>query len=319
MKTRQLGNSDLHITPIGMGTRAISGSNGSSGWKEQDDTAAIAAIRRALDLGINWIDTAPAYGSGRAEEIVARALEGGVHRPYIFTTCRLARQESERESSNKMRATLLQREIEGSLRRLQVDVIDLCYIHRPGLDEDSEEGWSTLAALQQEGKVRSIGVSNFNVGQMRRALAIVPLTALQVPYSLINRQAEQELFPLCRQEHIGVTVCSPLQNGLLSGQVTREHLAHLSDNDWRKHDKAFEEPQLSRALALVEKLREIAGLYQRTPAEAAIAWTLTNPAVTAATVGMHQPVMVESNIGAAEFRFTGRELREIEDLCRASV
>lgn len=314
MKTRQLGNTDLYLTPIGLGTRAI---GGSSGWGEQDDTGAVAAIRRALDLGINWIDTAPAYGSGHAEALVAQALQESAEHPYIFTRCGSVWQEG--EVSSHRRTNSLRREIESSLRRLQVDTIDLCQLSRPMSDEENEEDWSTLLELQQEGKVRYIGVSTFNIGQFRRALAKAPISALQVPYSLITRQAEEELFPLCQQKHIGVLVCSPLQSGLLSGQMTRERIARLPENDWRRRDQAFQEPQLSRALAVVEKLGEIAGLYQRTPAEAAIAWTLTNPAVTGATVGVRQPGQIDSNVGAAEFRFTGRELSEIADVCQATI
>ncbi len=317
MKTRRLGNTDMQITPIGFGAWALGGGNWSFGWGEQDDTESIAAIRRALDLGINWIDTAPAYGLGHSEEIVGRALKGSAEHPYIFTKCSLVWKKGEREVSNNLKAASIRREVEGSLRRLQVEVIDLYQIHWPVPDEDIEEGWSTMAELQKEGKVRYIGVSNFNVSQMRRAMAIAPISSLQPPYSLINREIEKEILPFCRRHDIGVIVYSPMQSGLLSGQMTRERIAHLPDNDWRKRDEEFQEPRLSRNLVLVEKLREIAQLYQRTPAEAAIAWTLTNPAVTGAIVGARRPSQVDTNVGAAEFRFTERELNEIEDFFRA--
>lgn len=313
MKTRQFGNTDMHITPIGFGSWALGGGDWQFGWGEQDDTASIAAIRRALDLGVNWIDTAAVYGLGHSEEIVAQALKGRPERPYIFTKCERAWDEGTRTIRPSLKAQSIRRELENSLRRLQVDVIDLYQIHWPQPDEDIEEGWQAMADLKKEGKVRYIGVSNFNVSQMKRIQPIAPISSLQPPYSLINRETEKELLPFCQQNNIGVIVYSPMQSGLLSGSMTRERIASLPDNDWRKHNPEFQEPNLSRNLALVEKLREIAVLYQRTPAEAAIAWTLTNPAVTGAIVGARSPEQVDTIIGAAEFRFTERELGEIKD------
>lgn len=319
MKTRQFGTTDMYITPIGLGTWAIGGGNWVFGWGEQDDSDSIAAIKRALDLGINWIDTAPAYGLGHAEEIVAAALKGRVDRPYIFTKCSLVWSPGETSPHASLKAASIRREVEASLRRLQVDVIDLYQIHWPNPDEDLEEGWRTLAELQKEGKVRYIGASNFNVSQLRRAMAIAPVNSLQPPYSLINREIEQDILPFCQQNHIAVIVYSPMQSGLLTGQMTRERIAHLPENDWRKNDQEFQEPRLSRNLALVDKLREIAQLYQRTPGEAAIAWTLQHAAVTGAIVGARNPQQVDTLVGAAEFRFTDRELGEIENFSKAHV
>lgn len=313
MKTRQFGNTDMQITPIGFGSWALGGGDWQFGWGEQDDAASIAAIKRALDLGVNWIDTAAVYGLGHSEEIVAQALKGRADRPYIFTKCERAWDESSRTIRPSLKAQSIRRELENSLRRLQVDVIDLYQIHWPEPDEDIEEGWQTMAELKKEGKVRYIGVSNFSVSQMKRIQPIAPISSLQPPYSLINREAEKELLPFCQQNNIGVIVYSPMQSGLLSGSMTRERIARLPENDWRKRNPEFQEPKLSRNLALVEKLREIAVLYQRTPAEAAIAWTLTNPAVTGAIVGARSPEQVDTIIGAAEFRFTDRELGEIRD------
>lgn len=317
MKPRRLGNTDMHITPIGLGTWAIGGGNWVYGWGKQDDADSLAAIRRALDLGINWIDTAPAYGLGHAEEMIARALEGRHEKPYIFTKCSRVWAPGEQAVHGNLKAESLRREVEASLRRLQVEVIDLYQMHWPDPDEDLEEGWQTMAELQKEGKVRFIGVSNFNVNQLRRVMAIAPVSSLQSPYSLVNREIEREILPFCQQHNIGVLVYSPMQSGLLSGQMTRERIAALPDNDWRKHDAEFQEPRLSRHLALVEKLREIAQLYQRTPGEAAIAWTLANPAVTGAIVGARRPEQVDTIIGAAEFRLNELELGEIEDFCKA--
>ncbi len=317
MRTRPFGNTDMQITPIGFGSWAVGGGNWVFGWGEQDDNDLIAAIKRALDLGINWIDTAAAYGLGHSEEIVARALKGRVDKPYIFTKCSLVWKEGSREVTNCLKAESIRREVEESLRRLQVDVIDLYQIHWPVPDEDIEEGWRTMADLRKEGKVRYIGVSNFNVSQMRRAMAIAPISSLQPPYSLINREIEKEILPFCQQNNIGVIVYSPMQSGLLSGLMTRERVARLPENDWRKRDAEFQEPRLSRNLALVEKLRELAMLYNRTPGEAAIAWALTNPAVTGAIVGARNSKQVDANVGAAEFRFNERELGEIEDAFKA--
>jgi aryl-alcohol dehydrogenase-like predicted oxidoreductase len=303
----------MQITPIGFGSWAVGGGNWDFGWGEQDDTESIAAIKRALNLGINWIDTAAAYGLGHSEEIVGRALKGRDDHPYIFTKCSLVWNEGDHKVTNKLKAESLRREVEGSLRRLQVETIDLYQIHWPVPDEDIEEGWSTLAALQKEGKVRYIGVSNFNVSQMRRAMKIAPISSLQPPYSLINREAEQEILPFCQENNIGVIVYSPMQSGLLTGLMTRDRVAKLPDNDWRKRNEQFQEPRLSRNLALTEKLRELTMLYNRSPAEGAIAWVLANPAVTGAIVGARRPEQVDTIVGAAEFRFNERELNEIEE------
>lgn len=312
MQTRQLGKSDLFITPIGFGSWAIGGSGYQFAWGPQDDNESIAAIQRALDLGINWIDTAAVYGLGHSEEIVARALKGRSPRPYVFTKCERVWGEQGRISGS-LKAASLRREAEASLRRLQMDVIDLYQVHWPDPDADIEEGWSILAALQREGKVRFIGVSNFNVAQMRRAQAIAPITSLQPPYSLLDRDIEQEVLPFCAQNQIGVIVYSPMASGLLTGKMTRERIERLPDDDWRKHDFRFQEPQLSRALEMVEQLRQIGERHGRSPAEVAITWTLRRPEVTGAIVGARRPDQVEGIIGAADFRLSDEEITEIEN------
>lgn len=317
MKTRQFGNTDMQITPIGLGTWALGGGNWAFGWGEQDDTNSVAAIKRAIDLGINWIDTAPAYGLGHAEEIVAAALKGRVDRPYIFTKCSRVWNQGERTIHGNLKAESIRREVEGSLRRLQVETIDLYQMHWPDPEADIEEGWQTMARLQEEGKVRYIGVSNFNVNQLQRVMAIAPVSSLQPHYSLVNRTVDKEILPFCQQHNIAVIVYSPMQSGLLTGQMTRERIAQMPDDDWRKHDEEFQEPRLSRNLALADKLREIAMLYQRSPAEAAIAWTLHNPAVTGAIVGARHPHQVDTIVGAAEFRLNERELGEIDNFFKA--
>lgn len=315
MRTRQLGNTDMEITPLGFGTWAIGGGEWAFGWGPQEDEQSIAAIQRALDLGINWIDTAAVYGLGHAEEVVARALKGRTHRPYIFTKCSRVWDEKGNITSS-LKAESIRQELENSLRRLQVDVIDLYQLHWPNPDPDIEEGWATMAELKAEGKVRYIGVSNFNVEQMQRAMAIAPISSLQPPYSLIKRDIEEEILPFCTEHEIGVIVYSPMMSGLLSGGMTAEKIAHLPENDWRRHDPEFQKPRLSRNMALVEKLRDIGFMHNRTPGEVAVAWTLQHPGVTGAIVGARDPGQVDGIIGAAEFRLTPSEYDEIEEFVR---
>jgi aryl-alcohol dehydrogenase-like predicted oxidoreductase len=310
MQKKQLGQSDLQLTPIGIGAWAMGGSGWAFGWGPQDDDDSIAAIHAALDRGINWIDTAAVYGLGHSEEVVARALQGRSSKPYVFTKC--ARVWNERgEIGKSLKADSVRRELEASLRRLQVDTIDLYQIHWPEPDEQVEEGWSELAKLKQEGKVRNIGVSNFNASQMQRAQAIAPITSLQPPYSLISPEIEESILPYALANHIGVLVYSPMKSGLLSGAMTKERVASLPADDFRKRTPNFQEPLLSRNLALAELLRTIGERHGRTAGEVAIAWTLANPAVTAAIVGMRSAKQVEGVIGAMDFRLSGEELAEI--------
>jgi aryl-alcohol dehydrogenase-like predicted oxidoreductase len=311
MNMKRLGNSDLFITPIGFGAWAIGGSGWEFAWGGQDDRDSIGAIREALDAGINWIDTAAVYGLGHSEEVVARALEGVRARPYVFTKCSMV-WDDRREIGHSLKAASIRRECEASLRRLRVDAIDLYQIHWPDPDADIEEGWATLAALKKEGKVRHIGVSNFNAEQMRRAQAIAPIASLQPRYSLLHREIEEGTLPFAARENVGVIAYSPMASGLLTGTMTRERIAALPADDWRKRHPDFQEPQLSRNLKMVRLLRAIGRLHDRTPAEVAVAWVLHNPAVTGAIVGARRPGQVRGVVGAAEFRLTPRELAEIE-------
>jgi aryl-alcohol dehydrogenase-like predicted oxidoreductase len=311
MKTRQLGNTDMHITPIGFGTWAIGGGGYAFGWGPQDDNQSIAAIKRALDMGINWLDTAAIYGLGHAEEIVGRAIRGRAEHPYIFTKCSLV-WDDKGEVTNSLKEASLRREVENSLRRLQIDVIDLYQIHWPNPDPDIEEGWSTLAQLKDEGKVRWIGVSNFNVEQMRRAMKIAPISSLQTPYSLIAPDVEKDILPFCQEHDIGVIVYSPMMSGLLSGTMTRERIENLPEDDWRKKNAEFQEPRLSRNLALQEKLNDIGFPHNVQAGVVAIAWTLRHPAVTGAIVGARRPEQVDAILPAAEFRLDDLELAEID-------
>ena len=316
MQTKQLGNSDLQITPIGYGAWAIGGGDWAFGWGSQADHDSIAAIGRALDLGVNWIDTAAVYGLGHSEEIVAKALKDSPHHPYIFTKCSLIWDEN-REIGRSLKAESVRRELEASLRRLQVETIDLYQIHWPNPDSEIEEGWETLAKFQQEGKVRYIGVSNFSVAQMQRIAPIAPITSLQPPYSLVKPAVEQEILPYCQDQNIGVIVYSPMQSGLLTGRMTAERIANLPDDDWRKRSDEFQPPRLARNLELVELLRQIGQPHGRSPGEVAIAWTLRHPAVTAAIVGGRSAEQVEGIIGAAEFRLDASELEQINQFLQA--
>jgi aryl-alcohol dehydrogenase-like predicted oxidoreductase len=315
MQTRRLGNSDLNITPVGYGAWAIGGGGWQFAWGAQDDNDSIAAIHRALELGVNWIDTAAVYGLGHSEEVVARALKTwSGPKPYVFTKCGL-RWDAQGNIQKVLRADSISREVDDSLRRLAVDMIDLYQIHWPP-DPDSpelEEGWSILAALQRQGKVRWIGVSNFDVKQMRRAQKIAPITSLQPPYSLINRSVEEDVLPYCLREGIGVIVYSPMASGLLTGTMTRERAAKLPKDDWRSSDPEFQEPRLSRNLALVERLREIGKRHGRSPGEVAIAWTLRNPAVTGAIVGARNARQADGVMRAGEFQLSDKEVNEIEE------
>jgi aryl-alcohol dehydrogenase-like predicted oxidoreductase len=315
MQTRQLGNSDLHITPIGYGAWAIGGSGWQFAWGSQDDNDSIAAIHRSLELGVNWIDTAAVYGLGHSEEVVARALKSWPGaRPYVFTKCGL-RWDPQGNVRKVLSADSIRREVEDSLRRLSVEVIDLYQIHWPP-DPDSaelEEGWSMLAHLQRQGKVRWIGVSNFNVQQLSRAQAMAAVTSLQPRYSLVHREIEDKVLPYCQREGIGVIVYSPMASGLLTGAMTRERAAKLPKDDWRKSHPDFTEPNLSRNLALVERLQEIARRHNRSAGEVAIAWTLHHPAVTGAIVGARNARQAEGVMRAGDLHLTEEEVNEIED------
>jgi aryl-alcohol dehydrogenase-like predicted oxidoreductase len=310
MKKHRLGNSDLEITPIGLGAWAIGGGGWEFGWGPQNDNDSIAAIHEGLDQGINWIDTAPAYGLGHSEEIVARALQGDSHRPYVFTKCSLVWNPNGK-IAHSLKAESIRRECEASLRRLRVDAIDLYQVHWAIPDEDIEEGWTELARLQEEGKVRYIGVSNFDASQMRRASAIASITSLQPPYSLLARQIEGETLAYAAHNNIGVIAYSPMASGLLSGRMTRQRIARLPDDDWRKNSRNFQEPMLSHNLRLVELLREIGLRHGLTAGEVAIAWTLNNPAVTGAIVGVRKPQQVAEIIGAGTFQVSDNEMHEI--------
>lgn len=310
METRKLGNSEMQLSRLGVGAWAMGGGGWAFAWGPQDDRQSIAAIHAALDSGINWIDTAAVYGLGHSEQVVGEAIRGRSARPYIFTKCSLV-WDAKGNITHSLKAASIRRECENSLRRLNLDVIDLYQIHWPDPEADIEEGWTEMARLRQEGKVRYIGVSNFNAEQMRRAQAIAPITSLQPPYSLLSREVERETLPFCAANGIGVIVYSPMYSGLLSGAMTRERISHFAADDWRKHNEQFQEPALSRNLRLVDVLRETGSRTGHSAGEVAIAWTLMNPAVTAAIVGVRSPEQVQGIRGAAELRLKESDMQRL--------
>jgi aryl-alcohol dehydrogenase-like predicted oxidoreductase len=307
---RTLGNSDLHLTSIGFGAWAIGGGDWKFAWGPQDDNESIAAIRRALDLGINWIDTAAVYGFGHSEEIVARAVKGSSHKPCIFTKCS-RRWNSDGSIYSALKPDSLEHELHDSLRRLGVETIDLYQIHWPMPEEEIEAAWEMLARLQQQGKIRWIGVSNFNVDQMKRVQKIAPITSLQPPYSMLRRAVEAEILPYAKENNIGVINYSPMLSGMLTGKMTAERVAAMPANDWRRNSVEFNEPRLSRNLRLVELLREIGAGHRVTPGVIAVAWTLHNPAITAAIVGGRSAKQVEELAPALHLRLSDEEFEKI--------
>ena len=309
MGTVALGATGMQISRVGYGAWAIGGAGWWHAWGDQDDEESIEAIRQAVELGINWVDTAPIYGLGHSEEVVGRALQGLDDRPYVFTKASLY--EKDGAVAHSLKRDSIRREVEASLSRLQLDAIDVYQIHWPDPDEDVEEGWTTFAELKSEGLVHHIGVSNFSVAQLRRAQAIAPVETLQPPYSLIERGIEDEILPFCEQEGIGVVIYSPMQSGLLSGAMTPERIEALPDNDWRKHDPRFNEPELSLHMALVERLRTVAERHDTTPGAIAVAWTLTNPAVDGAIVGFRRPDQIEPLLAAGTIELTDDDLATI--------
>jgi aryl-alcohol dehydrogenase-like predicted oxidoreductase len=310
MNTRKLGNSDLYITPIGFGAWAIGGGGWAFAWGGQDDADSIAAIREALDRGTNWIDTAAVYGLGHSEEVVAKALEGVKKRPYVFTKCGMVWDDN-REVGFRLKAASVRQECELSLKRLKVETIDLYQIHWPKPAENIEEGWQELAKLKKEGKLRWIGVSNFDADQMERARAIAPITSLQPRYSLLHREAEAEALSYCAANGIGVIAYSPMASGLLTGSMTRERIANLPADDWRKSNPDFQEPRLSRNLRLVDKLRRTGSRHLLSPGAAAVAWVLGNQAVTGAIVGARRPGQFQEIAAAAQVRLGPGEISEL--------
>jgi aryl-alcohol dehydrogenase-like predicted oxidoreductase len=312
LATRPLGATTMQITRIGFGAWALGGGDWQFGWGAQDDRQSIEAIQHAIQAGINWIDTAAAYGFGHSEQIVGAALEGLTQRPYVFTKASLL-EGPERTVRHSLKRDSVLREAEASLKRLRIDAIDLYQIHWPDPEPDIEEGWAALAELKEQGLVRHIGVSNFDVEQLRRIRQIAPVETLQPPYSLVDRDVEHAILPYAEREGIGVIVYSPMGSGLLTGKMTRERIASLGEDDWRKHDARFTEPQLSHHLALVDRLSAIAARHSTTPGAVAVAWALRNRAVDAAIVGFRRPDQVDPILPATELTLTAQDVSALEE------
>jgi aryl-alcohol dehydrogenase-like predicted oxidoreductase len=316
MALRQLGWTDLHLTTIGLGTWALGGGEWEWGWGPQEDQESIATIQRALDLGINWIDTAPIYGLGRSEEVIGKALQLVEEKPIVATKCSLVWGE-DRVVFNSLKKKSVREEVEASLKRLGFEVIDLYQIHWPDPEEEIEEGWATIGDMVKEGKIRYAGVSNFNVEQLKRIQPIHRVASLQPPYNMLRRGIEDEILDYCSKHDIGVIVYSPMQKGILTEKFSREWVYGLPKSDHRSRDSRLKEPTLSVNLEFVEGLREIVKAKGKTIAQLAIAWTLRRPEVTAAIVGARKPSQIEETVQAGEWELTEREIEEIEELLMA--
>jgi aryl-alcohol dehydrogenase-like predicted oxidoreductase len=314
MQKRQLGYTDLKLTTIGLGTWAMGGP-WQFGWGPQDDGQAIAAIIAAMEEGINWIDTAPVYGCGHSEELVGKALKQIKTKPIVATKCSLLWNEK-REKVSCLEAKSIRQECEASLKRLGIDTIDLYQMHWPEPDEDVEQGWEEMARLSEEGKVRYIGASNFNIKQLERVRKIAPVASLQPPYSMIRRDAEKELLPYCKENNIGVVAYSPMQRGLLTGKFNKQYLKTLAPDDHRLRMPEFTEPVFSANIEFVEKLKPIAKRAGRTPAQLAISWVLRRSEVTAAIVGARRPEQVSETAGAGDWKLTTEDIEQIEQLLK---
>jgi len=312
MQTRQLGRTDLHLSTVGLGTWAMGGP-WEYGWGPQDDDEAIGAILTALETGINWIDTAPAYGLGHSEELIGKALEQVSEKPLIATKCGILWNEK-KEKVTCLKRQSIRDECHASLERLGIEVIDLYQMHWPDPDEDVEEAWEEMAALVAEGKIRYLGASNFSVEQIERVQKIHPVVSLQPPYSMLHREVEDELLDYCGKNDIGVIAYSPIQRGLLTGKFSAERLARLPQDDHRRRNPDFHEPRFSATLELVEHLKKVAERNGRTCAELAIGWVLRRPEVTAAIVGARRPQQILETAPASDWGLSEKDIEEIEQL-----
>jgi len=313
MNTRKLSWTDLNLSTIGLGTWAIGGGGWKFSWGPQDDRESISAIQRALELGINWIDTAAVYGLGHSEEIVGKAIKGLREKPIIATKCERV-WDKDGNIFGRLKKESIRSEVEASLKRLKIEVIDLYQIHWPEPDEDIEEAWTTLGDLIKEGKIRYAGVSNFNIKQLKRVQPIHLVASFQPPYSMLERGIEGKILQYCSANNIGVIVYSPMQKGLLTGKFTRERVQNLPEDDHRRRDPRFQDPELSANLKLVKDLSSIAEKSGRTVAQLAIAWVLRRREVTAAIVGARRPSQIEETVVAGDWVLSKKDIAAIEAL-----
>lgn len=317
MKTRKLGYSDLHLTPIGLGTWAMGGGDWKFGWGDQDDAASIASVHQALDAGVNWIDTAAIYGHGHAERVVGKAIQDRRDDVLIATKCGRVWEGESREIGKSLRRESVHREVDVSLQRLGIDCIDLYQIHWPEPDEEIEEGWGAVAELVEAGKIRYAGVSNFNMEQLKRIQPIHPVTSLQPPYSILRREVEEEILPYCRENQIGIVAYSPMQAGLLTGRFSKERVQNLPANDWRKANPFFTSPQLEANLSIIEQLRPVAAQMEITLPQLALAWVLRRSEMTAAIAGARRPEQILETVKAGEIVIHDELLLKIEHMLSA--
>ena len=317
MKTRKLGYSDLHLTPIGLGTWAMGGGDWKFGWGVQDDAASIASVHQALDAGVNWIDTAAIYGHGHAERVVGKAIQDRRDDVLIATKCGRVWEGESREIGKSLRRESVHREVDVSLQRLGIDCIDLYQIHWPEPDEEIEEGWGAVAELVEAGKIRYAGVSNFNMEQLKRIQPIHPVTSLQPPYSMLRREVEEEILPYCRENQIGIVAYSPMQAGLLTGRFSKERVQNLPANDWRKANPFFTSPQLEANLSIIEQLRPVAAQMEITLPQLALAWVLRRSEMTAAIAGARRPDQILETVKAGEIVIPDELLLKIERVLSA--
>ena len=317
MKTRKLGYSDLHLTPIGLGTWAMGGGDWKFGWGDQDDDASIASVHQALDAGVNWIDTAAIYGHGHAERVVGKAIQDRRDDVLIATKCGRVWEGESREIGKSLRRESVHREVDVSLQRLGIDCIDLYQIHWPEPDEEIEEGWGAVAELVEAGKIRYAGVSNFNMEQLKRIQPIHPVTSLQPPYSMLRREVEEEILPYCRENQIGIVAYSPMQAGLLTGRFSKERVHNLPANDWRKANPFFTSPQLEANLSIIERLRPVAAQMEITLPQLALAWVLRRSEMTAAIAGARRPEQILETVKAGEIVIPDELLLKIDRMLSA--
>ena len=317
MKTRKLGYSDLHLTPIGLGTWAMGGGDWKFGWGDQDDAASIASVHQALDAGVNWIDTAAIYGHGHAERVVGKAIQDRRDDVLIATKCGRVWEGESREIGKSLRRESVHREVDVSLQRLGIDCIDLYQIHWPEPDEEIEEGWGAVAELVEAGKIRYAGVSNFNMEQLKRIQPIHPVTSLQPPYSMLRREVEEEVLPYCRENQIGIVAYSPMQAGLLTGRFSKERVQNLPANDWRKANPFFTSPQLEANLSIIEQLRPVAAQMEITLPQLALAWVLRRSEMTAAIAGARRPEQILETVKAGEIVIHDELLLKIDRMLSA--
>jgi len=317
MKTRKLGYSDLHLTPIGLGTWAMGGGDWKFGWGDQDDAASIASVHQALDAGVNWIDTAAIYGHGHAERVVGKAIQDRRDDVLIATKCGRVWEGESREIGKSLRRESVHREVDVSLQRLGIDCIDLYQIHWPEPDEEIEEGWGAVAELVEAGKIRYAGVSNFNMEQLKRIQPIHPVTSLQPPYSILRREVEEEILPYCRENQIGIVAYSPMQAGLLTGRFSKERVQNLPANDWRKANPFFTSPQLEANLSIIEQLRPVAAQMEITLPQLALAWVLRRSEMTAAIAGARRPEQILETVKAGEIVIHDELLLKIDRMLSA--